>query len=128
MASEIVVDDELEGLTQRWINAWLERDIETIAGLMAPEYRYVGPRGEVLDRERILGIAQDPEYRLTWGGRSEIVISRPAADAALIVSRWRGEGRFEGHRFSDDQRCTTVLVRRHSRWLIVHEHCSQVKG
>lgn len=115
---------ELERLYGEWTRAWLDRDPATVDRLMAEEYRYAAPDGRVYDRAAILGIVRSPSYRLDWGERSEVSVAPLCADSAVILSRWRGEGGYEGRTFRDDHRCTTVFARRGGAWRIVHEHCS----
>ena len=73
---------ELHGLSERWFQAWLEKDAATVERLMAEDYLYVGPSGLVLDRQAILAIVRSPSYRLDQGTRTEDArmntIDRPA--------------------------------------------------
>ena len=47
---------ELQGLSERWYQAWLEKDAITVERLMAEDYIYIGPNGMTLDRQGILAI------------------------------------------------------------------------
>ncbi len=78
---------------------------------MAPDYVYIAPTGQVLDRDAILAIIRSPSYRLKQGTRTEMVVRPLTDDAAALVHRWQGEGAFEGKAFRDDHRCTTLCVR-----------------
>lgn len=120
------MNSELEQLNQRWTTAWLEHDAELVESMMAPEYVYIAPNGKMLTRDQILDIVRSPDYRLLWGGRSEVSITAAASDIAIVVSRWRGQGKYQGQRFRDDHRCTSTLVRRAGQWLLIHEHCSAI--
>ena len=42
-------DPELERLNQAWLEAWLAKDGAAIEAMMAPEYTYIAPNGQVLD-------------------------------------------------------------------------------
>ncbi|HET6489570.1 MAG TPA: nuclear transport factor 2 family protein [Syntrophales bacterium] len=117
---------ELEQLNQDWTKAWLERDAATVDRLMAPEYVYVTPSGQVIDRQTILGIIRSPEYRLASGTRSEVWVMPLGEDTAAVMSRWQGEGSYQGHPFQDDHRCTSVFVHREVGWQLALEHCSAV--
>jgi hypothetical protein len=48
------VQHEIEQLSKAWNTAWLENDAATVDRLMAPEYVYVAPNGQILDRAAIL--------------------------------------------------------------------------
>lgn len=117
---------ELLSLNQAWAQAWLDHDAATVDRLMTPEYVYVAPSGELLDRHTILAIIRSPAYRLTRGTRSEVRIASLGADSAAVLSRWRGEGSYRGRPFQDDHRCTSVFVRREAGWQVALEHCSAI--
>jgi uncharacterized protein (TIGR02246 family) len=117
---------ELELLMQTWNDAWLKKDADTVAALMAPEYGYVAPTGQVVDRAAILAIIKSPSYQLDRGTRTEVKIAPIGRDSAIIVDRWRGTGSYEGRSFTDDHRCTTVCVWRGGAWQIAWEHCSTI--
>ncbi len=55
---------ELERLNDTWNKAWLEKDVATVEQLMASEYAYIAPNGQVLDRDAILQIIRSPSYEL----------------------------------------------------------------
>jgi len=115
---------ELERLIQVWTSAWLEHDASTVERLMAPEYVYIAPNGQVFDRPAILGIIRSPSYSVAWGRRTEVSILPLGVDSAAVLSRWQGEGTYQGQPFKDDHRCTSVFVRRGREWQISLEHCS----
>jgi hypothetical protein len=45
---------EVQDLSARWFQAWLDKTPETIEDLAADDYIYVSPNGAVLDRQAIL--------------------------------------------------------------------------
>ena len=57
--------DELERVNDKWNDAWLTKDVGTVEAIAAEDYLYVGPQGQVLDRDAILEIIRSPSYRLT---------------------------------------------------------------
>ena len=99
---------ELHGLSERWYQAWLEKDATTVERLMAEDYLYVGPNGLALDRQAILAIIGSPSYRLDHGTRTEVVVRALGHEAAIVRHRWQGAGSFEGTSFTDDNRCVLV--------------------
>jgi len=66
---------EVERLSETWYAAWLSKDAATVERLMAKEYVYVAPNGQVLDRDAILAIIRSPTYQLYNGSRTDVVVT-----------------------------------------------------
>ena len=115
---------ELQGLSQQWFQAWLDKDAGTVECLAADDYIYVAPNGEVFDRHKILAIIRSPSYRLEHGKRTEVVVRALGQEAALVRHRYQGTGSFEGTRFSDDQRCVMIWEKQAGEWRLVMDQCS----
>jgi hypothetical protein len=120
------VTEELERSNEDWNGAWLTNDVSAVETIAAEDYVYIGPQGQVLDRNAILEIVRSASYRLASGSWTEVSISWLGTDSALILDRFRGEGEYRGHQFKEDHRHTTVWVRRHGRWQVRLEHCSAI--
>jgi ketosteroid isomerase-like protein len=120
------MDDELERAYARWNNAWLTKDAAAVADIAAADYAYIGPFGQVLDKDDILEIVHAPSYQLVSGSWTGTAFDRLAADAALVLDRFRGKGEYRGQVFAEDHRCSAVWVRRHGQWQIRLEHCSAI--
>jgi uncharacterized protein (TIGR02246 family) len=117
-------DSELHALSERWFQAWLKKDAATVDGLMADDYIYIGPNGQVLDRRAILGVIRSPTYRLDRGTRTEIVVRPVGRDAAVVRHRYQGAGSFDGNAFTDDHRGLMVWEKRAGEWRLAMEQCS----
>ena len=115
---------ELLRLSERWYQAWLEKDAATVEHLMAEDYLYVAPNGLTLDRQAILAIIGSPSYRLDHGTRTEIVARALGDQAAIVRHRWQGAGSFEGVSFTDDNRAVLVWEKQAGGWRIVLDQCS----
>ncbi|HZD40386.1 MAG TPA: nuclear transport factor 2 family protein [Terriglobales bacterium] len=118
--------EEIERLNEVWIKAWFEKDAATVDALMTPDYEYVAPNGQVMDRAGILRIIRSPTYALSSGSRTEVRILVFAPDVCAVSYRWQGTGTYEGRPFADDHRGTMLCVRRKGDWLVAHEQCSPV--
>jgi uncharacterized protein (TIGR02246 family) len=118
------MSSEVQGLSERWFQAWLEKDAAAVERLAAEDYHYVAPSGLVLDRLAILGIIRSPSYQLEHGTRTEVVVRLLGQEAALVRHRYRGAGSFEGTAFTDDQRCVMVWENQAGQWRLVLEQCS----
>jgi uncharacterized protein (TIGR02246 family) len=115
---------ELHGLSERWFQAWLEKDAATVERLVAEDYVYVAPSGLTLDRQAILAIIRSPSYRLDRGTRTEVVVRALGPEAAVVRHRYQGTGSFEGTSFTDDHRCVMVWEKHAGEWRLVMEQCS----
>lgn len=115
---------DLRGLSERWFQAWLEKDAVTVERLVAEDYIYIAPSGLVLDRLAILGIIRSPSYQLDHGTRTEVVVRPLGHEAAVVRHRYQGAGSFAGESFTDDQRCVMVWERQAGEWRLVMEQCS----
>ena len=115
---------ELQGLSERWFQAWLEKDAATVERLTAEDYLYIGPSGLVLDRQAILAVVRSPSYRLDHGTRTEVVIRALGQEAAVVRHRYQGAGSFEGTSFTDDYRGVMVWEKQADEWRLVMEQCS----
>ena len=115
---------EVQGLSESWFQAWLDKDAATVERLMAEDYLYIGPSGFTLNRQAILTIIRSPSYRLDHGKRSEVVVRALGHDAAVVRHRYQGAGSYEGTSFTDDQRCAMVWEKQAGEWRLVMEQCS----
>jgi uncharacterized protein (TIGR02246 family) len=115
---------ELQDLSERWFQAWLEKDAATVEQLMADDYVYIAPNGLALDRQAILTIIRSPGYRLDQGKRTEVVIRPIGEEAAVERHRYQGAGSYEGTSFTDDHRCVMVWEKHAGQWRLVMEQCS----
>src|SRR5262245_32178911 len=121
---ELSMSSDLEGLSERWFQAWLRKDAATVERLAADDYIYVAPNGSALDRQGILAIIRSPSYRLDHGTRSEIVVRAVGHEAAVVRHCYQGAGSFDGKSFTDDQRCVMVWGKDTGEWRLVMEQCS----
>jgi uncharacterized protein (TIGR02246 family) len=115
---------DLHTLSDRWFQAWLDKDAATVDRLMADDYLYVGPTGLILDRPAILAVIRSPSYRLDHGTRTEVVVRAVGQDAAVVRHRYKGAGSFEGRAFTDDHRLLMVWEKQTGEWRLVMEQCS----
>jgi hypothetical protein len=118
------MSSDLQGLSERWFQAWLEKDAATVERLMAEDYLYIAPSGLVLDRQAILAIIRSPSYRLDHFTRTEVIVRAVGQEAAVVRDRRRGAGSFEGASFTDDHRGVMVWEKHAGEWRLVMEQCS----
>lgn len=115
---------DLEHLNQIWNQAWLQKDAALVEKLMADDYLYIAPDGQLLDRKAILNIIESPGYRLDHSTRTPVVTIAAGRDTAVMVFHSQAAGTFEGKSFKDDHKCTMLCVLRGGEWRVLLEQCS----
>jgi ketosteroid isomerase-like protein len=115
----------VEAVIRAYDAAWSARDSIAVDSMLAPEYVYLSSRGRVVSRAQTLALLSSPQYVLQRAERTELE-AHVTATTAVVASRWRGSGSYRGAPFTDDQRCSLVLVRAAEGWRIAAEHCTQL--
>jgi len=117
--------DEVVDFVNRYDKAWSRKDIASIKHTFAADYVYFTSKGGVWSLQRILDLLRSPKYILKSAERSEIGVYQ-TGNTAIVSSRWKGHGSYDGEEFRDDQRCSIVLARKGRRWKVLSEHCTQI--
>jgi ketosteroid isomerase-like protein len=117
--------DELIQIVEDYDQAWNRKDVTAVERIVAANYVYFTSEGNVRTRQDMVNLLRSPKYVLNTAARSEFEVHRTAR-TAVVSSRWKGNGTYEGKEFRDDQRCSIVLTREGQRWLVLSEHCTQI--
>jgi ketosteroid isomerase-like protein len=117
--------EDISRFVERYDNAWNHKDAAVIERILAPEYVYFSSKGEVRSRQSLLDELLSPKYILVSAERSEIKVYLTSG-TAVVSSRWKGQGSYDGREFHDDQRCSIVLTRSGRDWRVLSEHCTQI--
>lgn len=110
-----------------WVEAHRRMDVEAIAQLMADDYSSVREDGAVWGRAETLA-AYVPGERHWDEAESDRYHVRVNGDTAVLVARWRARGVNGGVAFEYAARFTAVYVRRGGRWLLQHDHSTEMGG
>ena len=110
---------------EKYDNAWNHKDASAIESILAPDYVYFTSKGGIESRRALLDELMSPTYKLASAERSEMKVYF-ASGTAVVSSRWKGQGTFNGAEFHDDQRCSIVLARAGQSWQVLSEHCTQI--
>jgi ketosteroid isomerase-like protein len=105
--------------------AWEQKDGTAVRRVLAEEYRYFSSRGVVRSREWFLAFHASPEHVLVSSVRDELDVALHG-NTAVVSSRWRGSGTYEGEPFDDDQRCTLTWVFDDGAWRLLAEQCTNI--
>jgi hypothetical protein len=116
---------EIVELVARYDSIWNRQDTVALGRLLAPEYQYFTSRGGVWSRAELLRLVGSPSYVLRQARRSDVSVNR-RPPAAVVSSRWEGQGTYQGKPFTDDQRCGQVWLETAGEWRLLSEHCIQI--
>jgi ketosteroid isomerase-like protein len=116
---------EILQVIRSYDNAWNKKDAAAIERILAPEYVYFSSKGQIRSRQSLLNELLSPKYKLASAERTELKVY-VTSGTAVVSSRWKGHGSYDGQQFRDDQRCSIVLARAKERWLVSSEHCTQI--
>lgn len=120
-------EEDISRFVERYDNAWNHKDSASIERILAPDYIYFSSKGQVRSRQSLLEELLSPKYKLVSAERSELKVYLTLG-TAVVSSRWKGRGTYDGEEFNDDQRCSIVLARGKEGWLVLSEHCTQIVG
>src|SRR5580700_9547339 len=109
-------EQDISRFVESYDNAWNHKDAAAIERILAPDYVYFSSKGQVRSRQSLLEEFLSPKYNLASAERTELK-AYLTMDTAVVSSRWKGHGTYDGREFHDDQRCSAVLARRHKDWL-----------
>lgn len=118
-------ETDMADAIQAYDRAWAGKDPAAFERTLAADYVYFTSKGGVRSRQQWVEFLGSPKFRLESAERSEIQVHR-TADTAVVGSRWKGHGSYDGKPFRDDQRCSLVLARSVDGWKILSEHCVQI--
>jgi ketosteroid isomerase-like protein len=117
--------DEVIQIVEAYDQAWNRKDATAVGHVLANNYVYFTSEGGVLPREEMLNFLRSPKYVLNSAERSELEVRRTNT-TAVVSSRWKGNGIYDGKEFRDDQRCSLVLTQEGRHWKLLSEHCTQI--
>jgi ketosteroid isomerase-like protein len=118
-------EEDISRFVERYDNAWNHKDTAAIERILAPDYVYFSSKGQVRSRQFLLEELLSPKYKLVSAERNEVKVYLTLG-TAVVSSRWKGHGTYDGQEFHDDQRCSIVLARGKQGWLVLSEHCTQI--
>ena len=95
--------------------------------LYASQYKYFTSVGGVSSRARNLEILAADYYKVISAQRTEIEISIDG-NTAIVSSRWRGNGIWQGEPFNDNQRCGLVIQKQGKELKLLSEHCVDISS
>ena len=120
--------DEIERLQRQWMRAWLERDMDACAAILAPEFRLRSVATDtIVDRDEWLLQAASGRIAGTLFEYEQLQVT-VTEDTAVAMSRTRQEATIDGRDWSATLHVTDVWVRRDGAWTVVARHASHPVG
>jgi uncharacterized glyoxalase superfamily protein PhnB/ketosteroid isomerase-like protein len=113
-------------LYDEWDKALVANDAAAIGAFATPDWVFVGETG-IMPGERFLAaVAAGTVSHDSM--TSEVHDVRVFGDVAVVFSRVRNSGRYEGHAFTLDEWSTDTFVRRDGGWRCSITHLTSVAG
>lgn len=117
---------EVLSTLEAYDEAWAAKDTATVREFLTGSYTYFNSSGGVRSGDWLLReLLGHPGYQLDYSDRTEMQVT-VFGTAAVVSSRWRGEGSYNGQPVRDDQRCSLVVVRDGVELKIAAEHCTEI--
>jgi len=125
VASQGASDSEIIKTIKEYDTAWDRKDFASVERLLSNQYVYFSSNGKVTSRSETLEFLRSPKYVLQASDRSEFQVYL-TNNTAVVSSRWKGHGTYNDQPFTDDQRCSLVLIKDRNNWKLLSEHCTQI--
>jgi len=94
--------------------------------VLAPGYIYFPRSGGVFSREGGVQPAGSPPYTLDSVDRTDFIVAL-FENTAIVSTRWRGRGIYQGQPFDENQRCSITVTKVKDKVQILSEHCTPIK-
>jgi ketosteroid isomerase-like protein len=120
-------EQDIRDLAERWVQAELGGDVETLDSLAVDDFMLVGPLGFILDRQQWLARYSSGALVtqvLVW---DELTV-REYDGTAVVIGRHSQQATHQGTAFDGQFRGTHVLVRIDGRWQLAGIHLSPIAG
>ena len=106
-------------LEREWMVAWLARDRDTCARILADDFLLTSARGVLMTKaEWLAALDSIVGESFQW----EEIRVRPFGDVAVVHCRTRQRASVAGHDWSGRFLLTDVWVHRDGRWQVVSRH------
>jgi ketosteroid isomerase-like protein len=118
------VEQELIKLENARNDAWVKRDTEAYARLLADDYISTNSYGDMMTKAQSIARLKFDNH--TTSLRSHDFRVRVYGDAAVITLRLTYKNQVEGRESSGQDQITDVWIKRGGQWQCVASHSSQI--
>jgi ketosteroid isomerase-like protein len=119
------VEQELIRLEKEWADAWLKSDVAFFDRIMADDYTWTSPWGDVSTKADNFALVKSGEDVITSWVLADMKV-RVYGDAAVVSGRDTIKETYKGKDVSSQNRWTHTWVKRAERWQCVAAHSSEI--
>jgi len=118
------VEQELIKLENEWNDAWVKRDVEAYARLLADDYISTNSYGDMMTKAQSITRLKSDNHTASLVSHDFRV--RVYGDAAVINFRLTYKNQVQGKESTGQDQVTDVWIKRGGRWQCVAMHSSQI--
>ena len=119
------VEQELIKLENESNQAWVKRDVEAYARLLADDYIETDPNGIMATKAEELELVRSTETTVTSAIADDFWV-RVYGDAAVVTFRLTVKNLINGKETTGQERFTDTWIKRDDRWQCVAVHYSRI--
>ena len=119
------VEQELIRLENEWADAWVKRDVAFFNQIIADNYTWTSPWGEVWTKAQDLALLKSGQDVIKSWLLADMKV-RVYGDAAVVTGRNTVKETYKGEDVSGQNRWTHTWVKRAGRWQCVAAHSSEI--
>ena len=119
------VEQELIKLENEWADAWVKSDVAFFDRIMADDYTWTSPWGDVSTKADNFALVKSGEDVITSWVLADMKV-RVYGDAAVVTGCSTIKETYKGEDVSGQERWTHTWVKRAGRWQCVAGHSSEI--
>jgi ketosteroid isomerase-like protein len=119
------VEQELIKLENEWADAWVKCDVAFFDRIIADDYTWTSPWGDVWTKAQDLALVKSGETVIKSWVLADMKV-RGYGDTAVVTGRNTIKETYKGEDVSGQNRWTHTWVKRAGRWQCVAAHSSEI--
>jgi len=121
-----LTEEEAIRVIKAFDEGWRNKNLKMVDSVLAPSYIYFTQSGGTFSRGNLVLTAGSSEYTLQSMDRSAFFVQL-YGNTAVVSTRWKGKGMYQGVPFDEDQRCSITIIKKSNKVEILSEHCTPIK-
>jgi ketosteroid isomerase-like protein len=118
-------EQELITLENEWAEAWIKSDVAFFERIIADDYTWTAPWGDVWTKAQDLALVKSRETVIKSWVLADMKV-RVYGDTAVVTGRNTIKETYKGEDVSGQNRWTHTWVKRAGRWQCVAAHSSEI--